>query len=351
MPTLTLTPDGFTVDGNAISLPMSTAEALRLFGKVGRKKKLAHGTSWPFPALSLIAHETTTAPNDPARPIVQLAFEPRMFKGAFTIDGVPWNEVVFPQTDYGLELQLGCWVVSPGDDEWSLSVSEKKVRTKMPAQRKHAELKPEFLPMKATRRAGKGLAGIEAAFGVTLPSLLGRLWSERAFDDTKRSKASVLHADLDFVPIRPNDIAAAADELRAVFGVAVDEHQLVPFGRSEQGDHYCLHFGGKRGATAPVVYLANDDDDAVFVARSLEDFLFRRTLEAIAVAGAGEDRREDNRRMAAAVKPYLAAGHARALGELAEHGKLPVPAREVKRLLTAHVAFPKLGKRFSARSE
>jgi hypothetical protein len=59
-------------------------------------------------------------------------------------------------------------------------------------------------------------------------------------------------------------------------------YKFIAFAQNGAGDYYCLFPTEKQGNDIPVVFLWHDVDEATFLAKNLQDFIFRRILTDMA---------------------------------------------------------------------
>lgn len=198
----------------------------------------------------------------------------------------------------------------------------------------------------------KHLDRVEQALGVKLPKLFRRLWADGALSkrDAAADPVAVLQYLIDFQPVPPEELLAKREELKTVFQVAVDQHQLLPFATTEQGDHFCFYFAGAAGDSVPVVYLPYDEDTAHIQAQDLADFLFRAMLQHATTTPADSlaAARTEYLRMCEALRPYLAAERLALLTSIAaSKGRARLlPPAEARKLIKQHLAFPRLNQQF-----
>jgi hypothetical protein len=193
---------------------------------------------------------------------------------------------------------------------------------------------------------------VQTLSGQKLPALFTKLWSDGAFEQREAGQGSVaiLQHWLDFLPITPDELVAAREEMVTVFQVAADRHQLVPFARTEQGDYFCFYYGGADGDAIPVVYLPLDEDEARVLAKDLGDFLFRAMLDCatkVPVDSLAAARAEFSQ-MCEALRPYLSAEKLAVLIGIVqrETKKTLLKESEARQIIKTHLQFPRLNKRF-----
>ena len=60
------------------------------------------------------------------------------------------------------------------------------------------------------------------------------------------------------------------------------QHQFVPIGMNGAGDWYAFYYTGITGSDIPIVFAPHDDENATYLAKNMEDFIFRMLLEYVA---------------------------------------------------------------------
>lgn len=56
-------------------------------------------------------------------------------------------------------------------------------------------------------------------------------------------------------------------------------HKFIPFAMSAGGDWYAFYYNAQEGNNIPVVFVPHDEMNATFLARNMNDFIFRMMLE------------------------------------------------------------------------
>ena len=141
------------------------------------------------------------------------------------------------------------------------------------------------------------LSEMEQQHGFTYPSLYRQLerdgmlavgeygpdWYKLVYPTLKDKPTLLLHAD-DFELLNIEAVAEAADTLRD----ADDYRQIdpafrfIPFAQTGAGDHYCFFASGQHDSDMPVVLLWHDENEAQYLAKNLQDFLFHMLLGSMA---------------------------------------------------------------------
>ncbi|MFB9077306.1 SMI1/KNR4 family protein [Flavobacterium procerum] len=60
------------------------------------------------------------------------------------------------------------------------------------------------------------------------------------------------------------------------------EFKFIPFAQSGAGDHYCFFLNEEQNGDIPVVYIWHDSNEANYLAKNLQDFIFRMILTDMA---------------------------------------------------------------------
>lgn len=106
---------------------------------------------------------------------------------------------------------------------------------------------------------------------------LGPEWFSREFARVKDNPPFLLFAN-DFEIIDQKDIAGEVAE-GPLF--ADKSHRFVPLGYTGAGDWYAFYYNLKDGEDVPIVLVYHDSNEAVIMAKNLQDFIFARVLEAL----------------------------------------------------------------------
>jgi len=141
----------------------------------------------------------------------------------------------------------------------------------------------------------------------------GKTWAKDVYPTLKENPPLLLHSGgADFELLTPQQI------LHFEFPEAWDTktHHLIPFAKDAEGNHYAFYANEKRGDETPIV-LIWEDDEAEYVAKNFEDFIFRKMLEATDIidkddlfADYGKENpmelyRTDLKRDLESIRPYL----------------------------------------------
>ncbi|WP_459062319.1 SMI1/KNR4 family protein [Stenotrophomonas sp. PSU-St15] len=141
------------------------------------------------------------------------------------------------------------------------------------------------------------LAEIELATGQTFPALYHRLdaedrlswgathpqWAQVYLPELQPVPPILLYAQ-DYEPLERGELLEAWQELTAEdhYNPLREDLQLLPFARTGAGDSYCFWTNAPGCDEPPVLLVWHDDDRADVLARNLQDFLFRKMVEAVA---------------------------------------------------------------------
>ncbi|PLY43344.1 SMI1/KNR4 family protein [Janthinobacterium sp. ROICE36] len=141
------------------------------------------------------------------------------------------------------------------------------------------------------------LSEIEQQHGFTYPALYRQLerddmlavgeygpdWYKLVFPTLKDHPTLLLHAD-DFELLNIEAVAEAvetlldADDYRHIDPA----YQFIPFAQTGAGDHYCFFASGQHDGELPIVLLWHDQNEAQYLAKNLQDFMFHMLLNSMA---------------------------------------------------------------------
>jgi len=141
------------------------------------------------------------------------------------------------------------------------------------------------------------LSEIEQRHGYTFPSLYHQLdrdgmlavgeygpdWYERVYPALKDTPTLLLHAD-DFELLSVKAVAEAMEELADPddYRQINPAFRFIPFAQTGAGDHYCFFASSQHDGEMPVVLLWHDQNEARYLAKNLQDFLFHMLLSCMA---------------------------------------------------------------------
>jgi hypothetical protein len=141
------------------------------------------------------------------------------------------------------------------------------------------------------------LSEIEQQHGFTYPSLYRQLesdgmlavgeygpdWYKLVYPTLTDRPTLLLHAD-DFELLNIQAVAAEVESL-----LDADDYrqidpafQFIPFAQTGAGDHYCFFASGQHDGDMPIVLLWHDQNEAQYLAKNLQDFLFHMLLNSMA---------------------------------------------------------------------
>ncbi|MDN2678137.1 SMI1/KNR4 family protein [Janthinobacterium sp. SUN033] len=141
------------------------------------------------------------------------------------------------------------------------------------------------------------LAEIEQQHGFTYPALYRQLdrdgmlavgeygpdWYKLVYPTLTERPTLLLHAD-DFELLSVKAAAAAMEELADPddYRQIDPAFRFIPFAQTGAGDHYCFFASGQQDGDMPVVLLWHDQDEAQYLAKNLQEFLFHMLLNSMA---------------------------------------------------------------------
>ncbi|MED5616020.1 SMI1/KNR4 family protein [Janthinobacterium sp. P210005] len=141
------------------------------------------------------------------------------------------------------------------------------------------------------------LAEIEQQHGFTYPALYRQLdrdgmlavgeygpdWYKLVYPTLTERPTLLLHAD-DFELLSVKAAAAAMVELADPddYRQIDPAFRFIPFAQTGAGDHYCFFASGQHDGDMPVVLLWHDQDEAQYLAKNLQEFLFHMLLNSMA---------------------------------------------------------------------
>ncbi|PIF08836.1 SMI1/KNR4 family protein [Janthinobacterium sp. 13] len=141
------------------------------------------------------------------------------------------------------------------------------------------------------------LAEIEQQHGFTYPALYRQLdrdgmlavgeygpdWYKLVYPTLTERPTLLLHAD-DFELLSVKAAAAAMEELADPddYRQIDPAFRVIPFAQTGAGDHYCFFASGQQDGDMPIVLLWHDQDEAQYLAKNLQDFLFHMLLNSMA---------------------------------------------------------------------
>ncbi|MGK5036776.1 SMI1/KNR4 family protein [Janthinobacterium sp. LB3P118] len=141
------------------------------------------------------------------------------------------------------------------------------------------------------------LSAIEQQYGFSYPALYRQLerdgmlavgeygpdWYKQVFPTLKDRPTLLLHAD-DVELLNIESVADAvarlldADDYRKIDPA----FQFIPFAQTGAGDYYCFFASGQHDGELPIVLLWHDQNEAQYLAKNLQDFMFYMLLNSMA---------------------------------------------------------------------
>lgn len=112
--------------------------------------------------------------------------------------------------------------------------------------------------------------------GFELPLEAGKTWANDIYPTLKEDPPLLLHSGgSDFELLTPDDI------LNFEFPKEWDiqQHHLIPFAKTAEGNMFAFYKNVEIDGENPIV-LIWENDEAEFVAKNFEDFIFRKMIEA-----------------------------------------------------------------------
>lgn len=107
----------------------------------------------------------------------------------------------------------------------------------------------------------------------------GPNWYNDIFPTLKDQPTLLLHS-YDFELLNQKAVDEAIKELSDPenYQQIKSEFKFIPFGQSEAGDHYCFLVSEQNQDNIPIVFLWHDSNEANYLAKNLQDYIFRALL-------------------------------------------------------------------------
>ena len=107
----------------------------------------------------------------------------------------------------------------------------------------------------------------------------GPNWYNEIFPTLKDKPTLLLHS-YDFELLNPKAVDEAIKELSDPenYQQIKPEFTFIPFGQSEAGDHYCFLVSEQDQDDIPIVLLWHDSNEANYLAKNLQDYIFKAVL-------------------------------------------------------------------------
>jgi len=110
------------------------------------------------------------------------------------------------------------------------------------------------------------------------PWTAGRNWYTEIYPTLVDNPPLLLH-NHDFEIYQFKDIL---ENLETIPDYWDKQHLLVPIGMNGASDWYAFYFTGKTDEGVPIVFAPHDEMNATYLAKNMEDFIFRMMLEYVA---------------------------------------------------------------------
>lgn len=107
----------------------------------------------------------------------------------------------------------------------------------------------------------------------------GPIWHSTVFPTLKENPTLLLYTN-DFELLNVQAANEAIEELTDPedYLQIKPEFKFIPFGQSGGGDHYCFFLNEQKGDEIPVVFVWHDSNEATYLARNLQEYIFRMLL-------------------------------------------------------------------------
>lgn len=107
----------------------------------------------------------------------------------------------------------------------------------------------------------------------------GPNWYNDVYPVLKDNPPLLLHS-YDFELLDPNSVAQEIEDLANPdnYRKINKEFKFIPFGQSYGGDHYCFFLNEEKNGEIPIVFVSHDSNEADYLAKNLQDFIFKMFL-------------------------------------------------------------------------
>ena len=195
--------------------------------------------------------------------------------------------------------------------------------------------------------------------GRTTPFGSDENWAKTIYPTIKDTPPLLLHTGgFDFELLTPQKILDFKfDEFWDM-----EKHDFIPFARLEEGATFALYTNLKSDGEPAVVCIWNDMNETEVLAKSFEDFIFRKMIEAVYDVDKDElsgdykggdafvNYREDILKDLNTIKPYLPEKHVKILEEIYNRDEVMesmisyslISRDELKSLIETHLSFEEL---------
>lgn len=138
------------------------------------------------------------------------------------------------------------------------------------------------------------LTEIEKTFGFAYPTIYKQLeqdkmlnvgqygpnWYKTIFPTLKDNPTLLLHSN-EFELLSTGEISDEIASLATVNNTN-PQYQLIPFGLNGAGDSYCFYITKLDKNDIPIVMFFHDSDEVIYLAKNLQDYIFKKILEDMA---------------------------------------------------------------------
>ncbi|MHC0442703.1 SMI1/KNR4 family protein [Flavobacterium sp. 3-210] len=141
------------------------------------------------------------------------------------------------------------------------------------------------------------LQDIEKKYGFEFPLLYKQLeadgmlnvgeygsnWSSEVYPKLKENPSLLLYS-YDFELLNLDGVNEEIKQLRDPedYRKIRKEFKFIPFAQSYGGDHYCFFLNEEKDGEMPIVFLSHDTIEADYLAKNLQDFIFKKFLTDMA---------------------------------------------------------------------
>lgn len=112
-------------------------------------------------------------------------------------------------------------------------------------------------------------------------------WAEVILPTLEKNPPLLLYS-FDFEVLNPNQILENIEE----FFITNDDFNIfdirpdltfIPFAQTGGGDFYCFFLNEQAGEDIPIVLLYHDQDEGIYLAKNLQDFIFKMLLQDMVI--------------------------------------------------------------------
>jgi hypothetical protein len=138
----------------------------------------------------------------------------------------------------------------------------------------------------STKKEVMNLSDLEKKYDIIYPELYRQLESDGmlVYETTTFSKLKanppLLLYTFDFELMNKDEISEEIEWLRdpESYLQLKEEFKFIPFAKSGAGDHYSFLFSEQDGSDVPIVFMWHDANEVNYLAKNLQDFIFRTIL-------------------------------------------------------------------------